>query len=38
VKTYYWIVTETHLDLDIQHPENPLSIFQFAWAIPVLTK
>jgi hypothetical protein len=38
VKTYYWIVTETHLDLDVQHSENPLSIFQFAWAIPVLTK
>jgi predicted component of type VI protein secretion system len=38
VKTYYWIVTETHLDLDVKHPEDPLSIFQFAWATPVLAK
>lgn len=38
VKTYYWIVTESHLDLDVKHAENPLSIFQFAWAMPVLAK
>ncbi len=38
VKTYYWIVTESHLDLDVKHAENPLSIFQFAWTTPVLAK
>ncbi|MFZ0314474.1 MAG: hypothetical protein WAL85_17350 [Candidatus Korobacteraceae bacterium] len=38
VKTYYWIVAESHLDLDVKHGENPMSIFQFAWAIPVLAK
>ncbi|MGA2904934.1 MAG: hypothetical protein ABSD98_13945 [Candidatus Korobacteraceae bacterium] len=38
VKTYYWIVAESHLDLDVKHSEDPLSIFQFAWATPALAK
>jgi len=38
VETYYWILAESYLDLDVKHSENPLSVFQFAWAVPVLTQ
>jgi hypothetical protein len=38
VKTYYWIVTESYLELDVTYAEDPLSIFQFAWATPVLAR
>ena len=37
VKTYYWIVADGHLQLDVRYAEYPLSIFEFAWAKPVLT-
>ena len=36
VKTYYWIVADGYLQLDVKNSEYPLSIFQFAWAKPVL--
>jgi hypothetical protein len=38
VETYYWIVTEGYIDLDVKYSEDPLSVFQFAWAVPVLTQ
>jgi hypothetical protein len=38
VETYYWIVTDGYIDLDVEYPEDPLAIFQFAWAAPVLTQ
>ena len=38
VETYYWIVTDGYIDLDVEYSEDPLSIFQFAWAAPVLTQ
>jgi hypothetical protein len=37
VKTYYWIVSDSYLEMDVQHSGEPLSVFQFAWAMPVLT-
>jgi hypothetical protein len=37
VKTYYWIVAEAHMQLDVKYSEYPLAIFEFAWAKPVLT-
>jgi len=36
VKTYYWIVADGYLQLDVKYAEYPLSIFEFAWAKPVL--
>jgi hypothetical protein len=38
VETYYWIVTDGYIDLDVEYAEDPLSIFQFAWAAPVLAR
>ncbi len=38
VETYYWIVTDGYIDLDVEYSEDPLSIFQFAWAAPVLAQ
>jgi len=38
VKTYYWIVSEAYIDLDVSHCEDPMAIFQFAWAVPALTR
>jgi len=38
VETYYWIVTDGYIDLDVQYAEDPLAIFQVAWAVPVLTQ
>jgi hypothetical protein len=38
VKTYYWIITASYIDLDVSHAEDPMSIFQAAWAVPVLAK
>lgn len=35
-KTYYWIVTDSYLQLDVKYPDYPLAIFEFAWAKPVL--
>ena len=38
VKTYYWIITDSYIDLDVSHAEDPMSIFQSAWALPILAK
>ena len=32
LKTYYWIVADSYLPMDVQYAEDPLAIFQFAWA------
>jgi hypothetical protein len=32
VKTYYWIVADSYLDLNIAYAEDPLAIFGEAWA------
>jgi hypothetical protein len=37
-KTYYWIVSDGYLQLDVKYAGDPLSVFQFAWAMPVLAK
>jgi hypothetical protein len=34
VSTYYWIVADSYIELDIRQSEDPLSIFLFAWATP----
>ncbi len=31
VKTYYWVVAEGHLDLEVKYAEDPLAIFRFVW-------
>jgi hypothetical protein len=31
VKTYYWVVAEAYLDLEVRYVEDPLAIFRFAW-------
>ena len=36
VKTYYWIINESYIDLDVSYADDPLSIFQVAWAVPVI--
>lgn len=38
VKTYYWIVTDSYIDLDIQYSEDPMAIFSSAWAVAALAK
>jgi hypothetical protein len=38
VKNYYWIVTDSYLDVEVNHAGDPLSIFEFAWAVPALAK
>jgi len=38
VETYYWIVSDGYIDLDVEYAEDPLAVFQFAWAVPVLTQ
>ncbi len=37
-KTYYWIVAGCYMQLDVKYCGDPLSVFQFPWAIPVLAK
>lgn len=37
-KTYYWIVADGYLQLDVKSAGDPLSVFQFAWAMPMLAK
>ena len=37
-KTYYWIVSDSYMQLDVKYSGDPLSVFQFAWAMPVLTR
>ena len=38
VKNYYWIVSDSYIDLEVSYDGDPMSIFQFAWAIPTLAK
>jgi hypothetical protein len=38
VKTYYWIVADSYIDLDIHHSDDPMAIFSSAWAVAVLAK
>lgn len=38
LRTYYWIVAESYLDLEAKYTEDPLAIFQSAWAVPVLAR
>ncbi len=38
VKTYYWITTDSYIDLEVSHAEDPMSVFQFAWAVPTVAK
>lgn len=38
VETYYWIVTDGYIDLDVEYSQDPLAMFQFAWAAPVLAQ
>ena len=38
VETYYWIVSDGYIDLDVDYEEDPLAIFQFAWAAPALVQ
>ena len=38
VKTYYWIVADSYLDLDVKHAEDPMAIFSSAWAVAALAK
>lgn len=35
-KTYYWIVADGYMQLEVKYCGDPLSLFQFAWAVPVL--
>jgi hypothetical protein len=37
-KTYYWIVADSYMQLDVKYSGDPLSVFQSAWAMPVLAK
>jgi hypothetical protein len=38
VETYYWIVADGYIDLDVSHAEDPMEIFQFAWAVPAMVQ
>jgi hypothetical protein len=31
VKRYYWIVSESYVDVDVAYSEDPLAVFRFAW-------
>lgn len=31
LKTYYWVITDTYLDLDVHYSEEPMEIFRTAW-------
>lgn len=37
VETYYWIITESYIDLEVKYTGNPLAIFQQPWVVPVLS-
>lgn len=37
-KTYYWIIADSYMQLDVKYAEDPLTVFQFAWAMPALAK
>jgi len=32
LKTYYWIVADSYLPMQVQYEEDPLAIFRFPWA------
>jgi hypothetical protein len=38
VRTYYWIINESYIDLDVSYGDDPLAIFQFAWAVPMVAE
>ena len=31
IKRYYWIVSDSYLDLDVSYGEDPLAVFRFPW-------
>ncbi len=31
VRRYYWIVSNSYIDVDVSHSEDPLAVFRFAW-------
>ena len=37
VKTYYWIVADGYILLEVNIPRDTISIFEFAWMKPALT-
>lgn len=37
-KTYYWIVADGPLQLDVKYCGDPLAVFQLAWAAPELAR
>ena len=38
VKTYYWIVSDSYIDLEVSAADDAMSVFQFAWAVPALAE
>lgn len=38
VKTYYWIIADSCIDVEPGCEEDAMAIFQFAWAVPALAK
>jgi len=38
VKTYYWIITDSYIDMEVSHDDDPMSVFRFAWALPAVAK
>ena len=38
VKAYHWIVSDSYIDLNVSHVDDPTAVFQFAWAVPSLAK
>ena len=38
IKTYYWIVADSYLDVEVKGADDSMSIFQFAWAVPTVAK
>lgn len=37
-KTYYWIVADSYMQLDVEYSGDPLSVFESAWARPALAR
>lgn len=31
IKRYYWIVSDSYIDLDVSYGEDPLAVFRFPW-------
>lgn len=31
IKRYYWIVSDSYIDLDVSYSEDPLAVFRFPW-------